>query len=233
MARVIEHAVTDRERPLAKPTRGRHRRPPAAHHSRRHRSRRGGRAPPARHAQREATATSRGGSSTCSSRATRKRLIRNFRSHQIDAPRRDAAEGELGNVTSIFDRDLTPDPTRRRGARARRRSARRVGTAELRARIRSRPEVKEALERCWPVLSGAELVNDLFGFTALVRFGRDAISSRDEEQAMLHRRRDRDVARGAVDRSRRRAHRRSRRAARSGRSRASRGGGAAGPATTR
>ena len=31
--------------------------------------------------------------------------------------------------------------------------------------MRSRPEVKEALERMWPVLSGAELVNDLFGFT--------------------------------------------------------------------
>src|SRR5207247_642126 len=64
---------------------------------------------------------------------------------------------------------------------------------ELRARMRSRPEVREALDRMWPILSGPELVNDLLGFAALVRSaGRDVLT--DEEQASLHRARAREVA---------------------------------------
>ena len=35
---------------------------------------------------------------------------------------------------------------------------------ELAARLRRYPEVHEALERMWPVLSGTELINDLLGF---------------------------------------------------------------------
>ena len=40
---------------------------------------------------------------------------------------------------------------------------------ELSVRVRRMPEVRAALERMWPVLSGAELVHDLFGFEALVQ----------------------------------------------------------------
>ncbi len=45
----------------------------------------------------------------------------------------------------------------------------------------------------WPVLSGAELVNDLFGFRALVRSASDGVL-REEEQELLHRPRVHDVA---------------------------------------
>ena len=40
---------------------------------------------------------------------------------------------------------------------------------ELDGRIRRTPEVRAALERMWPVLTGGELVHDLFSFPALVR----------------------------------------------------------------
>ena len=122
-------------------------------------------------------------------------LVRNFRSRQIDAPRlTDRADAEnggpesVGNVTSIFDRDATADPTVA-GALARGEAPPEGWESELRARIRNRPEVREALERCWPVISGAELVNDLFGFSALTRSAaRDLLS--EAEMARLHRRRD-------------------------------------------
>ncbi len=191
MARVIENAVSDRERPLAKPLavvmdgiRLRITRGDTARIVEGARRRRG------THNEKRPLVAQR----LVDMLAARYKegLIRNFRSHQIDAPRRDAGpEGELGNVASIFDRDLTPDPTA--AAALSRGDAPPEGwNAELRARIRSRPEVKEALERCWPVISGAELINDLFGFTALIASaGRDLL--RKEEIAMLQRRRDRDV----------------------------------------
>ncbi|MGZ6909202.1 MAG: HelD family protein, partial [Acidimicrobiia bacterium] len=40
---------------------------------------------------------------------------------------------------------------------------------EMRGRIRRVPEVRALLERMWPILSGAELVHDLFSFGALIR----------------------------------------------------------------
>ena len=191
MAGVIENAVNDRERPLAKPLavvmdgiRLRITRGDTARIVEGARRRRG------THNEKRPLVAQR----LVDMLAARYKegLIRNFRSHQIDAPRRDhGTEGELGNVASIFDRDLTPDPTA--AAALSRGDAPPEGwNAELRARIRSRPEVKEALERCWPVISGAELINDLFGFTALIASaGRDLL--RKEEIAMLQRRRDRDV----------------------------------------
>ncbi len=39
----------------------------------------------------------------------------------------------------------------------------------LRGRVRALPETREALERMWPILSPAELVNDLLGSPALLR----------------------------------------------------------------
>jgi len=52
--------------------------------------------------------------------------------------------------------------------------------ADLSARLRRTPEVRAALERMWPVLSGAELVHDLFSFPALVRSAAHGVLSRDE-----------------------------------------------------
>jgi DNA helicase IV len=123
----------------------------------------------------------------------RSALVDGYRERRIDAPRLDNdASGPDGNVTSIFDRDTSPDPTVA-GALARGENPPEGWEAELRRRLLGRPEVREALERMWPVLSGAELVNDLFAFSALVRSASDGELGPDE-QAMLHRRRERDVA---------------------------------------
>jgi hypothetical protein len=123
-------------------------------------------------------------------------LVRNFRDRRIDAPRpldTDAATNGENNVTSIFDRDSSPDPTVA-GALSRGEPAPEGWETELRSRLRGRPEVREALERIWPVLSGADLVNDVFGFTALARSAaRDLFT--DAEIARLHRRREPDVER--------------------------------------
>ena len=43
------------------------------------------------------------------------------------------------------------------------------------------PEVRAALDRMWPVLSGAELVHDLFGFAALIRSASSGVLT-DAEQ---------------------------------------------------
>jgi len=47
--------------------------------------------------------------------------------------------------------------------------------AEIRARLRRLPEVRAVLDRCWPVLSGAELVHDLFSFAPLVDHATDGV----------------------------------------------------------
>jgi DNA helicase IV len=114
-------------------------------------------------------------------------LVRNFRERRIGARR----PTDDNNVTSIFDRDNAPDPTVA-GALARGDAPPEGWESELRARIRARPEVREALDRIWPVLSGPDLVNDLFGFTALVRSAAQDVLT-DDEIRRLHRRRDRDV----------------------------------------
>jgi len=56
--------------------------------------------------------------------------------------------------------------------------------AELKARLRRVPEVGAALERMWPVLTGAELVHDLFSFTALIRSAADGLLGRDEQRGL-------------------------------------------------
>jgi DNA helicase IV len=56
--------------------------------------------------------------------------------------------------------------------------------AELSARLRRTPEVRAALERIWPVLSGAELVHDLFSFPALIRSAAHGVLSRDESEQL-------------------------------------------------
>jgi DNA helicase IV len=64
----------------------------------------------------------------------------------------------------------------------------------VRDRLRFAPEVREALERMWPVLTPAELLHDLFGSRALV----DLAASKhldDDERAALVRPRNDDVRR--------------------------------------
>jgi DNA helicase IV len=61
-----------------------------------------------------------------------------------------------------------------------------VDPGEVRDRLRHAPEVREALERMWPVLTPAELLHDLFGSPALT----DLAAQRrlaDHERAALHR----------------------------------------------
>ena len=62
----------------------------------------------------------------------------------------------------------------------------------VRDRVRSTPEVREALERMWPVLTPAQLLHDLFGSRALLRnAGGNALS--EDEVAALRRDRAGDV----------------------------------------
>ena len=84
---------------------------------------------------------------------------------------------------------------------------------ELASRVRREPEVRAVLERMWPILSGAELVNDLFGFEALIRSASEGVLTPDEQRALFRARIPRRHQ-GRVDRSRPPAHRRSRLAAR-------------------
>ncbi len=63
---------------------------------------------------------------------------------------------------------------------------------ELSGRLRRHPEVRQLLERMWPVLSGPELVHDLFSFKGLIRHAADEVLSRDE-QALLYRPRSESV----------------------------------------
>ncbi len=65
---------------------------------------------------------------------------------------------------------------------------------QVRDRVRRRPEVREALERMWPVLSPAALLRDLYGSPALLRLAaRGALD--DGERAVLHRPREVDTDR--------------------------------------
>ncbi|MDP9332760.1 MAG: AAA family ATPase [Actinomycetota bacterium] len=184
MARVIQHAVSDRERPLARDLivlidglRVRLSRSDTARLIEGTRRRR------ASHNENRPYVARR----LYDMLAARYKnaAIRAYREQTIDAP--------ADNVTSIFDRDTALDATIA-STLARGEPTPQGWEQELRVRFRNRPEVKEALERMWPVLSGAELVNDLFGFRALVRSASGSLLS-DDEQELLHRRRDPDVAR--------------------------------------
>jgi DNA helicase IV len=55
---------------------------------------------------------------------------------------------------------------------------------ELRARLRRLPEVRLALERMWPALTGAELVHDLVSFPALIRSASDGVLTPDEQRGL-------------------------------------------------
>ncbi len=61
-----------------------------------------------------------------------------------------------------------------------------VSPSEVRSEVRSLPEVREALERIWPVLTPAELLHDLFGSMALLRLAAEGVLEEREYKA-LHR----------------------------------------------
>ena len=61
-----------------------------------------------------------------------------------------------------------------------------VTPREVRSEIRSLPEVREAFEWMWPVLTPGELLHDLFGSTGLLRLASDGIFEEREYKA-LHR----------------------------------------------
>ena len=61
-----------------------------------------------------------------------------------------------------------------------------VTANEVRRTVRTRPDVREALDRMWPTLTPAELLHDLFGSAALLRLaGRGVLD--DAEVGALHR----------------------------------------------
>jgi DNA helicase IV len=64
---------------------------------------------------------------------------------------------------------------------------------EVRERLRLTPEVREALERMWPVLTPAELLHDLYGSRALIDLAA-AKQLDDDERAALERPRADDVS---------------------------------------
>ncbi len=60
-----------------------------------------------------------------------------------------------------------------------------VEAADVGSRLRHAPEVREALERMWPVLTPAQLLHDLFGSAALLRLAAAKVLSDDEQRALL------------------------------------------------
>ena len=61
-----------------------------------------------------------------------------------------------------------------------------VSPRQIRGEIRSLPEVREALDRMWPVLTPAQLLHDLFGSMALLRLAAGDVFDEQEYKA-LHR----------------------------------------------
>jgi DNA helicase IV len=99
---------------------------------------------------------------------------------------------EDSNVTNLFERDGAFDVSIA-GTLTRGEAPPDGWEQELRSRLRGLVDVREALDRMWPALSGVELVNDLFGFRALVHSAAAGVLT-DAEQLALHRRRDADLS---------------------------------------
>ncbi len=63
-----------------------------------------------------------------------------------------------------------------------------VEAHEVRERLRRAPEVREALERMWPVLTPADLLHDLYGSHALIDLAAEKVLN-EQERAALYRKR--------------------------------------------
>ncbi len=109
------------------------------------------------------------------------------RTHQRDRIDRERGQAQLGDDAGQFGMpsDATLDSLVGR-AIARGERLPEGFEVELAARIRRQADVKEMFERMWPVLSGAELVNDLLGFRALVKSAAKQYFN-DEQLESLHR----------------------------------------------
>jgi DNA helicase IV len=59
-----------------------------------------------------------------------------------------------------------------------------VDPGEVRSRLRGSPEVREALERMWPVLTPADLLHDLFGSPALIELAGRKHLDPDERRSL-------------------------------------------------
>ena len=68
-----------------------------------------------------------------------------------------------------------------------------ISSRHVAAEVRSLPEVREALDRMWPVLAPADLLHDLFGSMALLRLAAGGVLE-DFEYKALHRPRSAGVA---------------------------------------
>jgi len=121
-------------------------------------------------------------------REYRRALVRAYRA---DRARLDADAQQL-ELTADRSAATVSDPTVAAGL-ARGEAAPPEWEDDLSARVRRLPDVRAALDRMWPVLSGAELVRDLFGFPALIRSA-SAGRLTDDEQALLFRERGPDLA---------------------------------------
>ena len=96
---------------------------------------------------------------------------RRFRRHNVG---RKFVENEVWSAMAATwrDRDISP--------------------SEVRASVRSLPEIREALERMWPMLTPAELLHDLFGSKALLRLAGEGELT-EHESLLLHRPRSASV----------------------------------------
>ena len=121
-------------------------------------------------------------------REYRRALVRAYRA---DRARLDT-EAEQLELTADRSAATVSDPTVAAGL-ARGEAAPPEWEEELGARVRRMPEVRAALDRMWPVLSGTELVRDLFGFSGLIGSAAGGVLT-DEEQALLFRERGPDLA---------------------------------------
>ena len=65
-----------------------------------------------------------------------------------------------------------------------------LSAEDVRSRLRSDPDVREALERMWPVLTPAELLHDLFGSKGLLELAGRRVLDRDEIAALRRPRSD-------------------------------------------
>jgi DNA helicase IV len=63
-----------------------------------------------------------------------------------------------------------------------------VEAHEVRDRLRHAPEVREALERMWPVLTPADLLHDLFGSAALIDLASGRLLTADEQASLVRKR---------------------------------------------
>jgi DNA helicase IV len=65
-----------------------------------------------------------------------------------------------------------------------------LAPGEVRERLRQVPEVREALERVWPVLTPAELLHDLFGSSALIDLAARKYLNESERDVLYRPRKD-------------------------------------------